>query len=114
MVIDTGARDQREATIDALTGPAIAAREAAPIDPQARTALTEPAEFVAWHNTGTRRGRPQGQGRANNASASGRVPSITPGSCTTASSHGGRLTPTTARAVSRPLRVLAWRAKVAA
>lgn len=51
MVIDTGARDQREATIDALTGRAIAAREAAPIDPQARTALTEPAEFVAWRDT---------------------------------------------------------------
>ncbi|MSO86856.1 MAG: polyprenyl synthetase family protein [Acidimicrobiia bacterium] len=51
VLIDTGARDQSEATIDALTGRAIAAIEAAPIDPEARTALTELAEFVAWRDT---------------------------------------------------------------
>ena len=39
---------------------------------------------------------------------------MTPGSAITPSSHGGRLTPTTAMAVSRPERVEACRAKVAA
>ena len=44
-------------------------------------------------------------GAPNRAIASARVHSVTPGSATTPSSHGGRLTPTTAMAVSRPERV---------
>ncbi len=51
VLIDTGALAQSEASIDALTHQAIAAMEAAPIEAEVLTALTELAEFVAWRDT---------------------------------------------------------------
>ena len=50
VLVETGARSQLEASIDALAGEAIAAIQAAPIANDARTALVDLAEFVAWRD----------------------------------------------------------------
>jgi geranylgeranyl diphosphate synthase, type I len=47
VLVETGALDEVEATIDALTQQAIAALDALPGDPEARTALADLARFVA-------------------------------------------------------------------
>jgi geranylgeranyl diphosphate synthase type I len=48
VLLDTGAVDAIEASIDALTAEALAAVEQAPITEDARTALVDLATFVAW------------------------------------------------------------------
>jgi geranylgeranyl diphosphate synthase type I len=50
VLVDTGAVDEMEASIDRLTSDAIASIEQAPVAPDAVTALVELAHYVAWRN----------------------------------------------------------------
>ena len=50
VLIETGAVDEMEASIDRLTTYAIAAIEQAPVTAEASTALVELAQFVAWRD----------------------------------------------------------------
>ena len=47
-MVDTGAVDEIEARIEALTDEAISALEGAPLPAEVREALVELARFVAW------------------------------------------------------------------
>jgi geranylgeranyl diphosphate synthase type I len=48
VLVDTGALSEIEASIDALTSAAIAAIKVADVTDEAREALVDLAEFVAW------------------------------------------------------------------
>ena len=131
---DTGAVVAIESAIDELTTRALVGLAEADVTPDAREALSSLAAYVAWH---AQSARPIGLATighrsvsntspvgvvaaldqvtaAKRARASAVVHSTTPGSATTASTQGGRLTPATAIAVSSPERAAAWRAKLAA
>jgi geranylgeranyl diphosphate synthase type I len=50
VIVDTGARDEIEATIARLVDEALGALAAAPITPEARCALEELGTYVAWRD----------------------------------------------------------------
>jgi hypothetical protein len=51
VLVETGALDEIEATIDSLTSEAIAAIKVADITDEARGALVDLAQFVAWRES---------------------------------------------------------------